>query len=162
MCQSKSNLTRPNFPNYHPAPRCLRSLRSMWGLTVALLDECDTPRPNCRPCANLDHGRHSANYSARRLGCGYGANVASIMRRWRAQSPLSDGGRTLQATNCVSERVALVAAQKAQRSSGQAGPAITSALSRFRQASAWRMIAIDQGGGKRRCIMSCDPGRTDC
>ena len=147
MCQSKSNLTRPNFPNYHPAPRCLRSLRSMWGLTVALLDECDTPRPNCRPCANLDHGRHSANYSARRLGCGYGANVASIMRRWRAQSPLSDGGRTLQATNCVSERVALVAAQKARPSSARAGPAITSALSRFRLTNRSSVFRSERGFG---------------
>jgi hypothetical protein len=68
---------------------------------IALLDEPAILRRNFRPCANLDYGQRSANYSERRLGCGYGVSGASITRRWRARFPSSCGGRTLQATNCV-------------------------------------------------------------
>jgi hypothetical protein len=57
-----------------------------------------------------------------------------LTRRWRAQSPSSCGGRMLQATNCVPAHAALIAAEKARPSTGQAGPAIISASIRFRLA----------------------------
>ena len=115
-----------------------------------LLDEPGTLRPNSQPCASWDHGQHSVSCSERRLGYGYGVSVVSIARRLLALSPLSAGDRMLQVTNCVPAHAVRVAAQKARPSSGQAGPAITSALSRSRQASAWPTITIDHGGGKRR------------
>src|SRR5262249_4511469 len=70
------------------------------------------------------------------------------MHRSLARSPSSGGARTYRATGYESAPAAPIAAPKARPSSAQAGPAITSASSRFRQASAWRMIAIDQGGGE--------------
>jgi hypothetical protein len=42
------------------------------------LDEPTNSRPNCRSCANLDHGRRSASYSERRLGFGRAAQVRAM------------------------------------------------------------------------------------
>jgi len=60
-------------------------------------------------CANLDRCLHSASYSDRRLGSGYGVNAASIMRRLLARSPSFGGGRTLQVTSCESAHAARTA-----------------------------------------------------
>jgi hypothetical protein len=83
--------------------------------------------------ANLDRGQHLASYRERRLGYGCGASAASIMHRWLARSPSYGGGQTRQATNCAPAHAAQTVAGKARRCSGQGGPVIMSASTRFRR-----------------------------
>ena len=79
--------------------------------------------------------RRSVSFSKRRLGCGCGASVASIIRRLPAPWLSSVGGRILRATNFGVPRAAPAAAAKVRPSSIQAGPAIILASVRFRRIS---------------------------
>jgi hypothetical protein len=94
-------------------------------------------------CANPDHDRLSVSYSDQRPGFGCDANAASIMRPWLARSLSFGGGRMLQAISCALPHDVPTAAAKAQPSSVQAGPAITSVSSRSQP----------HRGGKRRAAV---------
>ena len=68
---------------------------------IASLDECATLRPNCRSCANWDHGQRSVSYSERRLGYGCGVSAASITGRLLARLLSSCGGHAgARCTSC--------------------------------------------------------------
>jgi hypothetical protein len=95
-------------------------------------------------CANMDHGRLSANYSNRFLGYGYvralPASFAVCLRNRRDQV-----GLTHRATACASAHAARHAAVRGRRRNIHLGRGITSALKRFQLASGLpvRSIALE-------------------
>ena len=124
---------------FYPRGSCRCSVdnqQKRHGHSIAPLDEAAALRPNCRPCANLDHGQRLASCSEQRLGFGCGVSTASITLRWLARSSSSYGDPTPPVTNCVPAHAVLVVAEKVRHSNVQAGPAITSASIRFQPVSA--------------------------
>jgi hypothetical protein len=155
MRPGRCRLTR-RLPHPQIMARPRYTTRFTLHLDPTLLDESAAPTA-VLACANPDHGPRLASCSEQRLGCGCGANAASIMRRWLARSPSSDGGRMPQATDCGPAHAARVAAAKAPPFSVQAGPAITSVSIRFQLA----MLTRAAGSGKPSPLDHEQPHKQD-